>query len=196
MVGQKYARNARTACKKLFDKLKANAPADAQSTVTPGPSGEDGEDDEPPKKSSVKAAAKKTAPAKGAAKKGVGKATAPRKAGKGGPKAAAKGKNAKVVKSEEVVKNEDEDEEDEDEEMAEADNDGKSLNSSHLAHANGNGISLETAAEVSGDWEDRHMAAVHHMTLEEWTRWKEANNYDNIAPTPERRTPSYASDDE
>ncbi|CAG8952103.1 hypothetical protein HYFRA_00000841 [Hymenoscyphus fraxineus] len=37
LVGQKYARNARSACKKLFDKLKKNAPPGAvasSSTAT------------------------------------------------------------------------------------------------------------------------------------------------------------------
>jgi hypothetical protein len=125
--GQKYPKNARSAAKNLWAKLKAAGGTAATASVT-SPSGAaaaradtpEGSDDEAEGsakktlKSPAKSPAKKGTAKATPAKKGVGRTTTPKKAGdvKKTPAKATKAK--KVVKSEDVAA-------DEDEEMIEVD---------------------------------------------------------------------------
>jgi len=133
LISMSHAKNAKSALKNLFEKLKkqqnlaaAGSSADAENTGTPeaedgaeeadegspkektparktratkkteADDNEDGDEEEKPAKTPKKPAVKKgAATPKSAAKKGVGKATAPKKASAGGPKTPAKGKGKK-----------------------------------------------------------------------------------------------------
>jgi hypothetical protein len=203
LVGTKYARNARSACKKLFEKLKANAPAlyGAANPTTPEDSaGEEGED--------VKPKTKKSDLKKATTAKKVGARAAPKKA------AAPKKTATKKVKKEDDFDEEDNGAKDAQEEFEndepdfhDADEDGKLFPSPPLVpeedtsqflldppselpwKSTMNGIEATFPAGYkfpSDATEDElYYAHSHQITVESWRLWKTQNDYyDDRAVTP------------
>ncbi|RDL34000.1 uncharacterized protein BP5553_08368 [Venustampulla echinocandica] len=204
LCGHKYARNARTSCKKLFEKLKANAGNNSASCDTAKPDGAENSDGE-----EIGGAKKKTAPK---AKKTPGARAAPKKAAAGMKKGTAR----KVIKKEPEIESEDEkfdlnmkeeDEEDHDYDHGhEMERTGKSealapVNEPFPAGFTSTMFGVEATFPPGYEFppdateEELYKAHTHEITVEEWRTWKIQNDYDdNIATTP--ITTSYSDEED
>jgi hypothetical protein len=205
-MGVKYAKNARSSCKKLFEKLKAKAlaPTGDQSVKPPAVNtGDDeGGEKEDTKPKIKKGTAKKVAPKK------VGPRAAPKKA------TAAKNTAAKKVEKEKALDDEaDDGAKSAEEEFAGGDellDDGPDGKLSPLAPAPPNQDASADQPEVSGPlpWksvmngveatfpagyafpadateDEKYHAHSHEITVEAWRIWTQQNDYyDDRAATP------------
>lgn len=207
MVGVGYAKNVKSSCRKLFEKLrKAHNAVAASGSGAAGKSGTPEADDSEAGEEAEEESSKKPAPTKkataatakkGATKKTVGKTVTPKKASAGGPKTAAtKGKGAKGKNAE--TNNEDEGEwvakeddvvpaksDSEDEKMKEDGEDGKLPQSLTSNTELPLPVTTEAPLSVVINGEaviytprDVEVANSHEVTLVDYLIWKSENNYD------------------
>jgi hypothetical protein len=158
------------------------------------PDGSDEENGEETKESTAKAPAKAKAVAKAAskstrkvpAKKTVGKATAPKKAGAAKVKAKGKGKKVQKDGVEGETKEGGEQEVDATEEAE--NEDGKSPSSINKSLATALQVNEESVAgNPANDYteDEIYEAGERDISVEDWRIWKADNDYDpNYAPTP------------
>jgi hypothetical protein len=203
LIGVKYGKNARASCKKLFEKLKANAPAQAEdNSVKPVTTGNNEDDEEEEPKPKVKKGTAK----KVAAPKKVGARAAPKKS-------AAPKKPAKRVKKEEDdegddgVKSAEEEFAAGNEELLDNGPDGKlspvvpslpnqdasigppEVSSPLSWKSVMNGVEATFPAgytfPADATEDEIYHAHSHEITVEAWRVWTQQNNYfDDRASTP------------
>ncbi|KAF4629560.1 hypothetical protein G7Y89_g8585 [Cudoniella acicularis] len=200
VTGQKYAKNARQACKKLFEKIKSRVPGAPASAEGEGEASGDAEQEPeepttPKKKPAKKTAAPKKAPA-AKKEKAVGARAAPKKANAGMAKnAAASKKGAKKEDSEEEAVREEEVEDAEDAPAAgEDDGNGKSQSKPVVSSPQpfvstffGTTATFPAGYQFPKDTTEAERFQAHkfEMTVEAYRSWKVQNGYDDdVAATP------------